>query len=365
MSDDSSEQLTKMKNSLRRKRIIISISAFLLIASCITLTILMQYKHITVEIDEEKYSIGTFSKTYEEVLKNHNILVTTYDKTSIDLESDIKDKSNLVIERAVPASISFDGKNIKVHSTEKTVGQLLDNQKITLRENDFVTPLENEEITPNLEIEVTRIDKKIETHNEEIAFETKEKDDDSILVGEEQVTQEGVNGQKEIKTEITLKNGVEVSRKIVSREVILKPIDKIIAIGTKEVEVPKPQETVTVSNNVETPVEVSQSDPVAASPSGYVIMCTATAYSPYDGGVYNDLTASGAVATRNPDGYSTIAVDPSVIPLGTKVYVKGYGYAIAQDTGGAIKGNKIDVFFNTTQECYNWGVRTVEVTILN
>ena len=68
---------------------------------------------------------------------------------------------------------------------------------------------------------------------------------------------------------------------------------------------------------------------------------------------------------RDPNGYSTIAVDPSVIPLGTKVYVEGYGYAIAADTGGAIKGNRVDLFFNTEAEASNWGVRNLDVYILN
>ena len=63
-------------------------------------------------------------------------------------------------------------------------------------------------------------------------------------------------------------------------------------------------------------------------------------------------------------GLSTIAVDPNVIPLGTKVYVSGYGLAIAADTGGAIKGNIIDVFLNSYEECYSWGRRQVTVQIL-
>ena len=76
------------------------------------------------------------------------------------------------------------------------------------------------------------------------------------------------------------------------------------------------------------------------------------------------ITGSGLNPVRNPDGISTIAVDPNVIPLGTKVYVSGYGLAIAADTGGAIKGNIIDVFLNTNEECISWGRRNVTVQIL-
>ncbi|MBC1227786.1 LysM peptidoglycan-binding and 3D domain-containing protein [Listeria booriae] len=91
------------------------------------------------------------------------------------------------------------------------------------------------------------------------------------------------------------------------------------------------------------------------------ITVTATAYSKAEPGM-GHITASGIDLNDNP---RVIAVDPSVIPLGTKVYVEGYGEAIAADTGGAIKGNKIDVHMNTVQACYNWGVKTVKVQILN
>jgi len=88
------------------------------------------------------------------------------------------------------------------------------------------------------------------------------------------------------------------------------------------------------------------------------LKCTATAYS-------NDLnTATGRKPVRNEGGLSTIAVDPSVIPLGSKVYVDGYGYAIAADTGGAIKGNKIDLYLNSSSECFSWGRRGVNVLLV-
>jgi peptidoglycan hydrolase CwlO-like protein len=90
-----------------------------------------------------------------------------------------------------------------------------------------------------------------------------------------------------------------------------------------------------------------------------VLDICATAYSG-DG-----ITASGTATKRNSGGYSTIAVDPRVIPIGSRVYVDGYGYAVAEDTGGDIKGNRIDVFFNSEAEAQNWGVRPVKVYILN
>ncbi|WP_252502570.1 3D domain-containing protein [Sporosarcina sp. Marseille-Q4943] len=75
------------------------------------------------------------------------------------------------------------------------------------------------------------------------------------------------------------------------------------------------------------------------------------------------ITSTGINLKRNPDA-KVIAVDPSIIPLGTKVYVEGYGYAIAGDTGGSIKGNKIDVFFPSKSEAYKWGRKDVKIKIL-
>jgi len=75
------------------------------------------------------------------------------------------------------------------------------------------------------------------------------------------------------------------------------------------------------------------------------------------------VTSTGINLKRNPD-VKVIAVDPKVIPLGTKVYVEGYGYAVAGDIGSAIKGNKIDVFFSSKSEAYKWGRKNVNIKIL-
>ncbi|MED1741313.1 LysM peptidoglycan-binding domain-containing protein [Bacillus swezeyi] len=89
---------------------------------------------------------------------------------------------------------------------------------------------------------------------------------------------------------------------------------------------------------------------------------TATAYTANDGGM-SGVTATGIDLKANKNA-KVIAVDPSVIPLGSKVHVEGYGEATAADTGGAIKGNKIDVFVPSKSAAKNWGVKTVKVKVL-
>lgn len=84
----------------------------------------------------------------------------------------------------------------------------------------------------------------------------------------------------------------------------------------------------------------------------------ATAYS----GGY--ITKMGFPPVRNPSGLSSVAVDPTVIPLGSKLFVEGYGYAIASDTGGAIIGKKIDLYMNSTAECISFGRRSMTVHLI-
>ncbi|WP_420491024.1 LysM peptidoglycan-binding and 3D domain-containing protein [Neobacillus drentensis] len=115
---------------------------------------------------------------------------------------------------------------------------------------------------------------------------------------------------------------------------------------------------------VEAPAPAESAPAVeAAAPSSKEIIVEATAYTASCEGC-SGITATGIDLISNPN-QKVISVDPSVIPLGSKVYVEGYGEAIAGDTGGAIKGNKIDIFIPSKQDAINFGRKQVKVTILN
>lgn len=101
----------------------------------------------------------------------------------------------------------------------------------------------------------------------------------------------------------------------------------------------------------------------APQQGGKTMTVRATAYTAYCTGC-SGITATGYDLRANP-GAKVIAVDPSVIPLGSRVWVEGYGEAIASDTGGAIKGNRIDVFIPDNNKVYQWGVRNVTIKVLN
>ena len=105
-------------------------------------------------------------------------------------------------------------------------------------------------------------------------------------------------------------------------------------------------------------VEVGPKNVVNGMSYSKTISAKVTAYTPYDAG------CTGITATGTKAGYGTVAVDPRVIPLGSKVYIPGYGTAIAADTGGAIKGNRVDVCYSSKSEAYGWGVRNATVYVL-
>lgn len=126
----------------------------------------------------------------------------------------------------------------------------------------------------------------------------------------------------------------------------------------------KPEAT-PVATPASAPAKQVNTTPAATKPAAASNQITveATAYTANCTGC-SGITKTGVNLKENPDA-KVIAVDPSVIPLGTKVYVEGYGYATAEDIGGAIKGNRIDVFIPTQSGALEWGRKQVKVTILD
>lgn len=115
------------------------------------------------------------------------------------------------------------------------------------------------------------------------------------------------------------------------------------------------------STTTTTTTSTTTTTTTTTSSSSYLKTLTmnATAYT-----ATGNKTATGVWPSRNSSGISTVAVDPNVIPLGTKLYIEGYGYAVAADTGGAISGNKIDLYMNSNSECINFGRQNVTVHVV-
>ena len=306
-----------------------------------------QARQIKISVDGETQTLTTTEDLVSEILAKANVAVTEHDAITPAADAEVGPDNNIAIEKAFEITLLDGGEEKNVRSTSTTVADFLKQQNIQLSEFDRVEQKMDELIVPHSEIQVVRVEKVTDVVEEETNFAVETKKEDSLLKGKEKVVQDGVNGTVSRTYEVVKENGKEVSRSMMSEKIIKEPTKKVVAVGTK---------VVTAS--------VSRGTNSAAAPSGgkefYV---TATAYTAHCNGC-TGVTATGINLKSNPN-LKVIAVDPSVIPLGSKVWVEGYGHAIAGDTGGAIKGNKIDLFVASKSQAYDFGRKKVRVKVLN
>ncbi|MEW9052951.1 MAG: ubiquitin-like domain-containing protein [Neobacillus sp.] len=299
-----------------------------------------QAKQVQIVKDNEKKTVWTTTGTVAELLTEQKIVLNEHDKISPDPRAILKSKMKVDIDFAFNLTLVDGGKEQQVWSTSATVADFLTQQGITLNELDRVEPSLVQTVKKDGVVSVIRVEKVTDVVEEPVQFAVITKKDSSLEKGQEKTITPGMQGLVTREYEVIFENGIEVSRKLISEQQIQEKQDKVVAVGTKEV-------AYQVSRGEETGTEF------------YV---TTTAYTAYCNGC-SGITATGIDLRANPN-IKVIAVDPSVIPLGTKVYVEGYGYAIAGDTGSSIKGYKIDVFFPTKAEAFRWGVRQVKIKIL-
>jgi uncharacterized protein YabE (DUF348 family) len=300
-------------------------------------------KQVEVVQDQEKKTYWTAADTVKDFLKEQNIVLNEHDKLNPNPDAKLKKDTKIAIQRAFPLKVVVGGKEQEVWSTSTTVADFLSQQGITLSELDRVEPELKQTVTKDDVINVIRVEKVTDVVEEPINFAVITKNDSNLEKGKQKVVTEGKEGLLSKHYEVILENGKEVSRKLVSEKKTKEKKDKVVAMGTK--------------------VIVAQVSRGTSEPSGKEFYVTSTAYTANCSGC-SGRTATGINLRANPN-IKVIAVDPSVIPLGTKVYVEGYGYAIAADKGSAVKGYKIDVFFPSTSDAYRWGRKRVKIKILN
>ena len=325
-----------MKNNFSngpKAKILMGVAVFAIILS---VTFINMRKTVTMEIDGKEETFVTYKGTVKDVLDTNGVEVNPKDKVQPALNSKVSEGDIISIKRAVSVELTVGDKQVKIDTAEDTIEEMLEveeelkNQGIEFNEGlDEITPALNTKITSNLKINLVKVEVKKELAKEAIDFDVVVETDANLDSGLEEVRQDGASGEKEVTYEIVYKNGEEFSRAVKSFKVVAEPVNKVVAQGTRKTFASRDGQLLNYKS---------------------VIYCESTAYS--GGGV----TATGTVPVRDPNGISTIAVDPRVIPLGSLVYVEGYGRAVAADTGGAIKGNIIDVYVNSEAEAYNnWG----------
>lgn len=334
---------------LNKKVLIAAAGVALLLLGAIFLS---SQKTVVIAYDGQEIQVSTLASTVEDVLQKQNIAVGDDDKIIPNMNEKIKDGTKIIIHKAFEVKL-IDGKEEEnILTTENTVKDLIDSLSINLGEDDEIEPKLEEPIREGQVVKITRITRQVAVETQELPFQTVFKNNNSLERGKTHKFQEGKKGLKEIKFQVLYEDGEEVDRQVIEETVIEDAVNEVVEKGTLAY------------------VATSRGD---ISRYSKVLTMAATAYDlSYEstgkrpGDKYYGMTASG---TRVRPG--VVAVDPAVIPLGTKLYIEStdgtphYGYASAEDRGGAIKGNKIDLFFETAQEVRKFGRRTVKVYVLN
>lgn len=305
-------------------------------------------KPVKLTIDGQEKVIMTTAQTVKELLKEQNININSDDVIMPALSTPLEENGKVSYEKAFPMVLNDGGVSKKVFATSTTVADFLEKQNITLNEFDRVEPGAGEMIKQNDTVRVIRVEKVNDVVEEPVDFKEKQQKDSSMYKDESSVISEGVKGLVKRNFELIKENGKVVSKTLVDETILKEPVDRVVAVGTK---------------SVPTSSALVKSSAPESSSKAKEMYVEATAYSPYDAGM-SGVTALGINVRKNPNT-KLIAVDPKVIPLGSKVWVEGYGVAIAGDTGGAIKGKRIDILMPTKDNCYDFGRRTVKIRIIS
>lgn len=308
-----------------------------------------QNKQISLVVDGNVQSVETREDSVANLLDEQAIYLHPKDSLSRPLGSLLADGDRVVIVRAVPVKVSVDGQTKTTFTTKKKVKDVLDELGVTLNQDDKVTPALDSELGTDTGIKIVRVSKHLVQTEEAVPFSVVKTSDKKLLKGTTKVVQPGSKGMVIHNIEKTYEDGVFVTKRWLGKEVSKKAQPKVVAVGTKEptavlsASISRSANTVNIGGN-------ATKNGVSFKYKKMLKNVTLTAYSSEQEGI-GTRTASG---TRVTEG-RTIAVDKSVVPLGWWVYIEGIGFRKAEDTGGAIKGNKMDVYYDSLKTAKNFG----------
>lgn len=325
----------------------IAAALMLLIVASLAVVGSMQ-KEVTIIDDNAEQTIVTYKNNIKDVLKQNKIELNSEDRILPDAGAKVTDNMKIYIHRAVPVSIIADGKHMTYLTADDTVQDLLADKGIACGETDKVYPDPDTALSSDMQIRVVRVTQKEITQKQVVAYTNEVQSMPGWEKGIEKVLRAGTNGERLTTVRITYEDGAEKSREVAGSTVTKAPLSHLVAVGTMDTRVISRGETIRFDR---------------------MIVMKATSYT-------NDIantgregghTATGTVPRRDPNGgkWSTVAVDPKVIPLHSRLWVEEYGYAIAEDVGGAVKGNIIDLFFQKGGADFGtWHTHRVKVYIL-
>ena len=339
-----------MKINLKDFKSLFSIKLIAVAAICLILAASYVYsamkKDITIEDIGGVKVVSTFKDTVSDVLEENNIKMIPQDKINLDMTEKLEDGTYIKISRAKKVTINSDGEDIVILTTAPDVKSALGEVQIKLGEKDRVSPDLDTAITGDTTIAVTRVEERIVKQEMKMDFTNEVRKSDDLDKGLARVIKKGSQGLKELSIKVIFENGKEVKREIAEEKVLKEPVNGIIEEGTR---------TTFVSSRGQVTRFVRALKMTATAYDATFESCGKHPDHPQYGITYSGLRVRPGI----------VAVDPKVIPLGTYLYVEGYGEALAADIGSAIKGNRIDLYYESPADVAKYGKRTVKVYVLD
>ncbi len=332
--------------------------AMLLIAAICAATLLFgTVNTFTVTDGEKTHKVHTLSTDLENAM---NIAGFSSDKYKVLSVSAANNITNISLAYTFPVYITVGDETVESHAIESSVADILADAGYSVDQYDMVEPSLDTVISDTAYIDYTNIDYVTGSYTEAIPCTVKTVYSSKLDAGKTTLT-EGKDGEQQVNYTAKVVNGVTVETVVDSRITLSEAVNGTKTIGTKKAAVKTSENVKSVSTlNPSAPIELDENgNPVNFKKH---ITVQATAYT------YTGNKCSTGVAPQ--PGY--IAVNPNVIPYGTKMYIKSsdgsyiYGYAVAADTGGFIKSrpNNVDLFMSSKAACTAFGRRNVEIYIL-
>lgn len=307
-------------------------------------------KTVTLLVDGTTQTVETIAIDVAHFLDQQSVVLGSYDAVEPNPETALFNGATVTVTRAVPLTLIDGGEESTVYSADKTVADFLTARQIAIGEHDEITPAVTAPVVADMTVTVDRIVKETVTEMVTVPSPEQRRANASMQRGETKVISEGKPGTAEVTVERTIRNGVEESSTEISRTVLAEATPTVIEYGTYAV--------VSTSRG-----DLRYTKVLDITCTAYDLSYASCGKNPGDRGY--GITASGMKAQRG-----VVSVDPRVIPLGTRLYIEAadgswtYGYAVAGDTGGNIKGNRMDLFMDTHYEAIQFGRRAAKVYIL-
>ena len=283
----------------------------------------------------------TDAATVGEFLRERNIALGPNDYVSPSQDVPLSDGMVVEYRPAVAVTIQTAKSKLAVSSSADDVGSLLEEENIALGPDDRVQPALDEPVPANGTVRIVHVTTWERVQRVAVAPQTIHRLDFSMTPGSTHVVSNGSRGLREERVRYTQLDGGPVQRTVVGSRILRKAHSRIVVDGVDEYEAFARME----ERGVQRSAYIAES----------ALEMVATAYTAGCAG------CSGITASGRPAGHGIVAVDPSVIPLGTRLFIPGYGLAIAGDTGGAIRGYRIDLGFNSERDALLFGRRPVTV----